>query len=771
MASTASSATKTSSLSIEARHPKRRTEREGLPLERQDLAAARGCRILAGMRPWLPATCASLALLAVGAAWWLGSSEPGRAAHPPAGVTQSARVVEDRSPSFAAPARPGSTERALDTGSDLQRETVSVAAAPEVAPDVRREPEVASLVGRVVTEDGSHLTSFRVLAQHQTYSRLRVDLRFSAADGRFELPGLVVGPWRVSAGAGSDWQPVSDSRLVELPQEGPEPVLVCPAAGAVAGHVFAPDGTPAGGAMVNIRLQTIDVEVATACKTNLDGSFELQGLRAGALSLSASRLGFAPSPPEAFDLAPGTQRTGLVLHLRHSSRIQGTVLSDVGSPVGGANVIANRVPFGEVLPTQTDAQGQFELTDLAPGIYQVESLEIRGEDSVASANACRVELGPGETATVVLGGIPREPIEVWGVVRAGGVELGLVKVQAQFEDDPLPGFRSVGHSGLDGSYELEVPRPGNTIFNVEPRFGIALVLHARVPDVARWRYDIDLPDASISGRVVDGQGRGVRGIAVQLEPDQTQARRFSHVAYGTTRSEEDGRFRFENLSAGVYSVWAGATTLVSEGEQRKSDGLGRSTRHGLEVGPGHCVDDLQLALEPFALVRGRVIAADRRPLEGGTAVLRDPAGRLMARSRLDPAEGGARFECRNLEAGTYFASAWSPPDKASLRSVQVSVAAGQELEVELELGLGAFAVVSLADESRRPIEPHVRALDARGGEAVELLGPPAQLLEKRIGPLVPGPWRIVADDGAGRAASAEVELRSGELRTIALRLE
>ncbi len=627
------------------------------------------------------------------------------------------------------------------------------------------------LKGRVLAADGSPMTSFRVVAQHESDASQRVDMRFQAEDGRFELPGLDAGSWRVSAAVGADWQPASEVQIVALPNDGPELTLVCPAAAALSGQVLDPDGVPVGEADVLVRVRGIELDAATTCKSNLDGSFELNGLRGGALSLTAMLPGFAPSLPKAFDLTAGTERNDVVLRLRNSSRIQGSVLSSTGASVVGALVSAVRMPMGRSADALTGDDGRFELPDLAPGTYQVSSYsdtkDERGRPTPMASQL--VELAPSETASVVLGGIPPRPIEVWGHVVAGGAPLAGARIEASPEDDPAPGYRASTSSADDGSYVLEVPRPGNVTFNIEPPSGSSLVWHDRVPDEPRWRFEIELPVAHIAGHVVDREGRGLSGETVDFEPDQSQARRFSQVTYGSTRTKADGSFRFENLTAGVYTVSVGSPTSHGAPPSSASLALGRCTRHGLEVGPGRSIDDVELRLALPANVRGRVLSSDRQPLEGGTAVLRDTDGRLMARTHLEPAEGGARFECHNLEAGTYFASAWVTPDGATA-PVEVLVAAGEEREVELQLIQGAFVLVSLADGGLL-IEPHVRALDPHGWEAAELLGAPAQQLEKRIGPLAPGRWRIVADDGAGRGAGADVILQPGELRTIALHVD
>lgn len=729
------------------------------------------------MQRWVLAALAALALLAGVAVWWSGeraataASPVLRAAAMPApGAAELERASETAEPRpqrdpvetlpIAAEARVEQVAAALASGGDDEEPTPG-----------------ETLSGHVVDDLGAPVTSFTLVLRNEL-TRSFVHRTIESAEGTFELNELSPGIWRVGL-ADAQRQPASNVLEVELPQGGAELVLVCPRPVRVAGTVVTPDGAPTPGASIWILNSGVDRSDTTFFLSRSDGTFDLIGLRAGALSLSASLSGYASSQPEAFDLPPGSAQEGLVLRLRDAGRIEGLLTTSAGAPVAGRDVFAARLPSGFAIDLggsqATDAGGRFAFADMAPGLYALSATLLPAEcgrtDSPCEVRE-HVEIFAGATATVHLGGIPPRPIEVWGEVRAGGRPLSGASVEAMPEDDPALSFRVQARSGEDGVYALEVPKPGNATFVVELR-GTSVVRHARVPDEPRWRFDIELSEAHIAGRVVDREGRGLRDVSVQVEPDAAHARRFSHVAYAQVETDEDGNFRFESLPEGVYTVWAGdpIPKASSEGAAAAGSAMGRSSRHGLEVGPGQSIDDVELTLAPEARVRGRLLTADRSSIEYGSIVLRDAAGRVLERRELLPAQGGARFECRRLEGGTYYVSAWAPPGRVTPQPVEVSVAPGEVREVDLELAAGAFALVSLRDTAGVAIEPHVRALDARGWDAAEPLGAPAQTLEKRIGPLAPGTWRICADDGAGHGATAEVELMPGELRTVALRLE
>jgi Carboxypeptidase regulatory-like domain len=62
------------------------------------------------------------------------------------------------------------------------------------------------------------------------------------------------------------------------------------------------------------------------------------------------------------------------------------------------------------------------------------------------------------------------------------------------------------------------------------------------------------PSATITGRVTDENGEGVRGAGVTLWTEQVETGRRSVQGAGTTLADDEGRYRFEHLLAGKYSV-------------------------------------------------------------------------------------------------------------------------------------------------------------------------------------------------------------------------
>lgn len=127
------------------------------------------------------------------------------------------------------------------------------------------------------------------------------------------------------------------------------------------GKVLGEDGRPAAGAMVSA---TTNIN-SLADSAGIDGGFEMRGLPEGVVELS-SRLSVGgkiwTSDPLLAPLAAGRPTGPVLLSLRQSKEVRGTVLSSLG-PVAGATVKMTtqqpRLGFGA--SGRTDLQGAFVL--------------------------------------------------------------------------------------------------------------------------------------------------------------------------------------------------------------------------------------------------------------------------------------------------------------------------------------------------------------------------------------------------------------------------
>lgn len=271
----------------------------------------------------------------------------------------------------------------------------------------------------------------------------------------------------------------------------------------------------------------------------------------------------------------GANRT---IKMRPAVKLSGQVTDQVGKPVTGAQVIAGDSFVGGfaidgVNATITDAEGRYEFADRAP-FNRAESNKKQNQFLAASASlhfqAAR-----------------------------------LAKESAPAEDP-----------SVNGVSNLLVSHPDYAVTRVEG---------GDVPGVADVQL---LPPASISGRVVQhGSGAPAAGVTVHAAgfPDASKGAsiemriRSGHSAVATT--DATGAYRFSNLPAARYDVWA------DSGAQEMSDApwvsRGQSRIEALPGGEPAKVPDLIIG--PPAIVQVQLVDAESgEPVElpaGATANL------------------------------------------------------------------------------------------------------------------------------------------------------
>lgn len=134
------------------------------------------------------------------------------------------------------------------------------------------------------------------------------------------------------------------------------------------------------------------------------------------------------------------------------------------------------------------------------------------------------------------------------------------------------------------------------------------------------------PEATIAGQAVDENGEPIEGLPVELVYEAAEQGRRILREHDRTTTNEEGRFRFANLSSGRYFVVAGPSEEVaSRNDARGHTALGYpvefygggsdySTASPIDLTAGKHLDlDMRLALEPFFHVTGTISG---NPLSG-----------------------------------------------------------------------------------------------------------------------------------------------------------
>jgi protocatechuate 3,4-dioxygenase beta subunit len=406
---------------------------------------------------------------------------------------------------------------------------------------------------------------------------------------------LIVG---VSAAIG--WRALSPPSPAPPPRPAsppPDPIdsLSLLGTAPLSGLVRDGNGEPVSGARIDLYslLGSRIVRVGTT-ESGEDGGFALDRVPVSQAAVVVTAPGLARAV-ELVDVERGGVR-GVEVSLPDGAVVAGRVVADGAGgadaevPVALATVCArphrgSAVPELDGICAPTDAEGRFEIQHLSVGLVAV---AVEGEgispavrpEVVAPASALLLRVAPlgsmsgtvrrpdgtgAPGARVIIAGSgiwPPRTLETGddGVFVAEGVPRGLYELEARWES--LASRRELG---------------------------------VEVGSGERASVDLDLDEsAEVVGRVIDRRTAApIAGATVTISSDMAS------VAPERTATDSEGRFRVGHLAPGQYWLGVDAEGHVSV--------TGR---------PCAVPSEVEVSLEPEAVVRGRVVDSRGFPVEG-----------------------------------------------------------------------------------------------------------------------------------------------------------
>jgi Carboxypeptidase regulatory-like domain len=404
---------------------------------------------------------------------------------------------------------------------------------------------------------------------------------------------------------------------------------------------------------------------------------------------------------------PARVEVAVIELTRAAPALRGRARDEAGRAVAGANIAAEWVMsedgqnWGNQTRVIADADGFFAVEGLAPGARVKITARYRDRATVRPVEA---DAGSREPLEIVLS--PKPVVAVAGrVLGPGGVPLaGAVvtirgrKTGLNHSPFPMPvqldGNPSI-RTGTDGTFRT--PRELERLdHDYQAEVSIAGYHPARTPFVAVGAGEIvTLPDVvlrrlqairAVTGRVVDRDGRPIRGASVSQSGDGP-----SRTA---TTTDDDGRFRLAGFYEGAGLIFAEKAgfrfggAIVGQGNEPVAITFARDGEPPLKL----------LKTLPSPMVRSEERALARELLEPVLAGARDGSlgdsgpGAILALARVDSARVLAMLENRVI---------------ANPTPVIVQVALGQfeehpgeaivTIESTLEPGVRAQGFLSLAD--------------------------------------------------------------------------
>lgn len=406
-----------------------------------------------------------------------------------------------------------------------------------------------------------------------------VAAKFRAADGRFELGGLIDGTQRISASV-----PLHDAPeplIIDTPAQTGPFTLVALRRGSITGSVQLPDGTPAARASLRVDRHDSPGEEGHAGRTNSKGEFKTKAISAGPMTLQARLDGFASSDPYPLQIAPGQTISGVILVLQHGARISGEVhAAREGETISGREINAYHHGAGGSRDCTTDDKGHFLLEGLDPGEYTItleaspeerkslsrsdaENDEGEWELEQALLRSASAHVEDGGEARVVFGSAARATIPLAGRVRRGAEPAAFVRVRAVPEDAVDDRDAVLALCDETGRFELLLQRPGGYRVHAKPGGynSISVVRTVEVPSGGLEGIELSLGNGRIAGRVQVQTSASEGWIQVMLERSEQES------AWGVTDGDTwpAADFAFENVAAGSYTLVVYFSTHVAGG--------------------------------------------------------------------------------------------------------------------------------------------------------------------------------------------------------------
>lgn len=489
------------------------------------------------------------------------------------------------------------------------------AAARELA---KSEPKEASapggakvttgIAGTVLSPGGQPLAGATVevffpmqimMMQEQLGSTLGVGT--TAADGTFLVPlprstdrALVMAHGHGGGRVERDRVVVTKGSITKL-----EPLTLKPAS-SLAGFVHAPDGAPIAGASILIghrpteRILSISEPDECVVTTGADGRYLAEDLQPGTKDLKVRAKGFANDGRAGIELLPEQKQDGVDFALTPEMTISGVIRSTNGEPIAGAEVEAYlHDPEDDIPEPEDDEEEETEYDE--PG----SSLEV----AIMSWGTCTSAADGSFTITGLTAGAfdlsarhpDFEPFSSEATTAAGatGVKIAMTPfgwVYGRVIDGksgaPIPRFTAaVGNvsspdaggavrdgfpfGSPDGTFAIQRVSQGSCVVHViADGYAPADVGPVPVPNTRERPIEVPLFRGAVVRGVVKSERTGVPIAGVRMRLDRRAAKvRVAIMDRALdpelrTVTDSEGRFRFENVADGGYSIGPADWKLV-----------------------------------------------------------------------------------------------------------------------------------------------------------------------------------------------------------------
>jgi uncharacterized GH25 family protein len=568
----------------------------------------------------------------------------------------------------------------------------------------------AAVAGRVVDEKGKPIANARVVATNASEPLPVVDPRrdgvLTDASGKFALPALSAGTWRLAASDGMHAPTTSVPLTVDGNHARNDVELVLAAGGVVHGTVKSKAGVPVAGANVSVVGQgTVFWRARRQAFTDANGQFSIAGLARRPVDVVAWHESGASTIAPVDLVAKADNEVAITLDV--TGTLVGTVVDKAGKPIAEAQVIAEPEWSGSVKDraewlirgiqeTVADQAGGFTFAGLPDGTYRVRAAR-------PGAAEAAIALTPGVVAKP-----GAAPIKV--VVAADGRAVGKIELQGKAPAAfalTLGSTNPVPFATKDGSFAL--PAAGGTFpLTVS---GPGFVELTKTVTIEEGK-DTDLgtikvtAGRSISGRVLDESGTPVAKATVAAGDLLTGGGAELYIKDESinaqdTQTDEHGRFVMQGFGEGLVTIVAGKAEL------------GRSA--SVRLPPGGDSLTIDLVLAPTTKLEGKVTKAGA-PL-ADTVIIANPIGALASNFFVTTGPDGT-FALDSLAPGAYIVypmlgGGGSRPKDIYTRKVELVLGKTTHIDVDATPGPVTLTVSVKTDKGAPVAQAQLLAIAAK----------------------------------------------------------
>jgi protocatechuate 3,4-dioxygenase beta subunit len=614
----------------------------------------------------------------------------------------------------------------------------------------------ARISGRVINQKEEPIFGVKVSGSWGLFQRIQDNAQNQTQtdhEGRYTLPGLISSEPVTLSALHEDYAPAKMGPFqLKSGEERTNVDIIMTQGGSIKGRVMNEKGISLSGSEIAHTSDTIDfiganIGIAMGMimrgqfiPANDDGEYEIKRLAPGNYTVLARSEGFVSEFRQNVVVREGETTDKVDFKLKTAAALAGRVKNDKGEMIDKAEVMAMAIDFQSPVVgfDRTDENGRFRIEGLAPRSYMV-FVERKPYPQLQNMNVT----APNENLELILesGGAIRgrvldnktkKPVENYKIfaefTTMGPFGMGAMGGQQQLNrstdiNDPEGMFELTGLK--EGKYSLKVRAGG---YAEEVKKGVQVKNGETVDGI-----EIGLKAGSkVEGRVITGSDKApIPGVLVKPSDEGSKIMGVDISQFdfqpleGNVITDDDGRFRLQNLSSGLNTLEA------------KKEGF-LDGKKMVFVLPGQDMKDVEIELSRGGIVTGRVVAhSSGKPVSGadvtfsGQGFLADLMP-FVRKGTLTEDQGG--FEFHTVPAGAQTMKI-SHDDYAMKMVENVNVEEGKTVDIgDVALTSGGGIAGVVLDASSKPISGamlmargssgfHQQNTNAEGEYAYEELSP------------------------------------------------